>query len=67
VPDALFQLEGLMEHFLNEKTRREALHGFTHAGLHQLRRRFDVDLMKPQYSDGEYGGIWDRRDVPIYL
>lgn len=50
--DAEFELDGLMENFLNKRTR-EALHGYTHAGLHQLGRRFDAGYVKPQYADDE--------------
>jgi hypothetical protein len=50
--DAEFGLEGLMEHFLNERTR-DALHSYTHAGLLQIGRRFDSGYVKPKYSDGE--------------
>jgi hypothetical protein len=50
--DAEFGLEGMMERLLNKRTR-EALHGYTHAGLHQLGRRFDSGYVKPQYGDGE--------------
>jgi hypothetical protein len=50
--DAEFGLEGMMENFLNKRTR-EALHGYTHAGLHQLGRRFDTGYVKPKYGDDE--------------
>jgi hypothetical protein len=50
--DKTFGLEGLMERFLNERTRK-ALHGYTHVGLHQLGRRFDRGYVKTQYSEGE--------------
>jgi len=50
--DAAFGLEGLMEKFLNEKTR-SALHSYTHSGVHQLGRRFDGSDIKQTYNDGE--------------
>jgi hypothetical protein len=50
--DAEFGLDGLMENFLNKRTR-EALHSYTHAGLLQLARRFDSGYVRPQYSDEE--------------
>jgi hypothetical protein len=50
--DAAFGMDHLMENFLNDRTR-EALHGYTHGGLHQLGRRFRDGQVRPNYSDEE--------------
>jgi hypothetical protein len=50
--DADFELEHLMEKFLNEVTRN-ALHSYTHSGILQLGRRFEGNDLKPNYPDEE--------------
>ena len=50
--DAAFNLEGLLQGFLNDVTR-SALHSYTHSGLLQLGRHFDGNDIKPNYSDDE--------------
>ena len=50
--DADFDLDHLMENFLNDVTR-SALHSYTHSGLLQLGRRFDGNDIKPNYGDDE--------------
>ena len=49
--DTAFAMEGFFQNFLNGA--KEALHGYTHAGLHQLGRRFSGTDLVPNYSDGE--------------
>ena len=49
--DTAFDMEGVFQNFLNGA--KEALHGYTHAGLHQLGRRFSGTDLVPNYSDGE--------------
>jgi hypothetical protein len=49
--DTAFGMEGLFQRFLNGA--KEALHGYTHAGLHQLGRRFSGTDLVPNYSEGE--------------
>jgi|SRR5579871_6070850 len=49
--DTAFALEGVMDKFLTGA--REALHGYTHIGSHQLGRRFSGTDLVPNYSEGE--------------
>jgi hypothetical protein len=49
--DDAFKLEGLVENFLNGA--KDALHGYTHIGTHQLGRRFTGNDLKPSYSEDE--------------
>jgi hypothetical protein len=49
--DDAFKLEGLFERFL--KRAKDALHGYTHIGIHQLGRRFTGNDLMPSYSEGE--------------
>lgn len=49
--DDAFKLEGYFEDFL--KRAKEALHGYTHVGKHQLGRRFIGSDLMPNYSEAE--------------
>jgi hypothetical protein len=50
--DNAFGTEGLFENFL--RGAKDALHGYTHIGTHQLGRRFTgSDDLKPSYSEDE--------------
>lgn len=49
--DKAFQTDSLFENFLGQA--KDALHGYTHAGLHQLGRRFSGDDLLASYSDAE--------------
>jgi hypothetical protein len=49
--DEAFALEGFFENFLNGA--KEALHGYTHIGTHQLGRRFSGTDLVPSYSEDE--------------
>ena len=50
--DEEFGLGNLMQSFLDDRTLN-ALHGYTHVGVHQLGRRFDSGYVRPRYSEGE--------------
>lgn len=49
--DDAFGLEGYFQKFLTDA--KEALHGYTHAGMHQLGRRFSGNDLVPNYSEEE--------------
>lgn len=49
--DDAFAMEGFFENFLNGA--KDALHGYTHIGVHQLGRRFSGDDLMPNYSEDE--------------
>ncbi|MGA7925663.1 MAG: hypothetical protein WCA20_06670 [Candidatus Sulfotelmatobacter sp.] len=49
--DDAFRLEGHFEEFL--KKAKDALHGYTHVGMHQLGRRFQRTDLVPNYSEEE--------------
>ncbi|NDQ58418.1 MAG: hypothetical protein GZ088_15230 [Acidipila sp.] len=49
--DTAFNLEGLLDRFLNGV--KGVLHSFTHSGLSQLARRFKKDSLEPNYTDEE--------------
>jgi hypothetical protein len=49
--DDFFGIDGYFEAFLNDT--RDALHGYTHVGMHQLGRRFTGADVMPNYSDDE--------------
>ena len=49
--DTAFGMDGLFQNFLDGA--KEALHGYTHAGLHQLGRRFSGTDLVPNYSEAE--------------
>lgn len=49
--DAAFGTDGLFERFLTDA--KDALHGYTHMGAHQLGRRFSGYELVPSYEEGE--------------
>ncbi len=49
--DDAFRLGGHFENFL--KKAKDALHGYTHVGMHQLGRRFSGTDLVPNYSEEE--------------
>ena len=49
--DDAFKLDGLFENFLMRA--KDALHGYTHIGTHQLGRRFTGTDLLPSYSEEE--------------
>jgi hypothetical protein len=49
--DDAFQMEGFFENFL--KGAKDALHGYTHIGTHQLGRRFTGADLIPNYPEEE--------------
>lgn len=49
--DDAFRLEGKFENFLTKA--KDALHGYTHVGMHQLGRRFNGTDLVPNYSEEE--------------
>ena len=49
--DDTFRLEGKFERFLTKA--KDALHGYTHVGMHQLGRRFSGTDLVPNYSEEE--------------
>ena len=53
--DAAFKTDDLFENFL--KGAKNALHGYTHIGTHQLGRRFVGADLTPNYSDEEISEV----------
>ena len=49
--DAAFGMDGFFENFL--RGAKNALHGYTHVGMHQLGRRFTGTDLLPDYSEEE--------------
>ncbi len=49
--DTAFGMDGVFENFLTGA--RDALHGYTHIGMHQLGRRFKGANLEPNYTEGE--------------
>jgi hypothetical protein len=50
--DDAFAMEGFFQNFLNNDVK-DALHGYTHVGTHQLGRRFNGTDLMPSYSEDE--------------
>jgi len=49
--DAAFGMDGFFENFL--RRTKDAFHGYTHVGTHQLGRRFTGDDLLPAYPEEE--------------
>jgi hypothetical protein len=63
--DDAFGLNGFFEQFLTGT--REALHGYTHIGMHQLGRRFRGTDLVPNYSEGEITELIRASTVAVFM
>ncbi len=63
--DTAFDMEGVFQNFLNGA--KEALHGYTHAGLHQLGRRFSGTDLVPNYSEAEIREVIQNSTSAVFM